>query len=54
MKLTGGMCDRKVPGVVNGKMLQTMIRPVLMYSMATVAVSKGGGDEVLAGEELIG
>ena len=40
-KVTGIMCDRKVPAAVKGRMYKTMIRPAMLYCMETVAVTKG-------------
>ena len=40
-KVTGIMCDRKVPAAVKGRMYKTMIRPAMLYGMETVAVTKG-------------
>ena len=40
-KVTGIMCDRKVPEAVKGRMYKTMIRPAMLYGMETVAVTKG-------------
>ena len=40
-KVTGIMCDRKVPAAVKGRMYNTMIRPAMLYGMETVAVTKG-------------
>ena len=40
-KVTGIMCDRKVPTAVKGRMYKTMIRPAMLYGMEKVAVTKG-------------
>ena len=40
-KVTGIMCDRKVPAAVKGRMCKTMIRPAMLYGMEAVAVTKG-------------
>ena len=40
-KVTGIMCDRKVPAAVKGRMYKTMIRPAMLYGMEAVAVTKG-------------
>jgi hypothetical protein len=39
-RITGVMCDTKVPIKLKGKMYKTMVRPAIMYGMETVAVTK--------------
>ena len=39
-KITGVLCDKKVPEKVKGKMFKTVVRPALLYSMKTVAMTK--------------
>ena len=39
-RITGVMCDRRVPGKVKGRMFKTMVRPAMLYGMEAVAVTK--------------
>lgn len=39
-KMTGVMCDKKIPPRVKGKRYKTVIRPAMLYGMEAVAVTK--------------
>ena len=39
-KVTGMMCNKKVPPKVKGKLYKTMVRPAMLYGMEAVAVTK--------------
>ncbi len=39
-KMTGVMCDKKIPPRVKGKLYKTVIRPAMLYGMEAVAVTK--------------
>ena len=39
-KITGVMCDRRVPVKVKGRMFKTMVRPAMLYGMEAVATTK--------------
>ncbi|XP_047492005.1 uncharacterized protein LOC125041211 [Penaeus chinensis] len=40
-KITGLLCDRRVPAKLKGRIFKTMVRPVMLYGMEAVAVTKG-------------
>lgn len=40
-KITGVMCDKRVPPKLKGRLYKTMVRPAMLYGMETVAVTKG-------------
>ena len=42
-KITGLLCDRKVPVGLNGRIKKIMVRPAMLYGKETVAVTKGQG-----------
>jgi len=39
-KITGIMCDRKVPEKLKGKMYKTIVRPAMLYGLETVPLTK--------------
>ena len=39
-KVTGVMCDKRISGRVKGKVYTTVVRPAIMYSLETAAVTK--------------
>ena len=39
-KITGVLCDKRVPEKVKGKMYKTIVRPAMLYGMETVAMTK--------------
>ena len=39
-KITGVMCDKKVPEGLKGRLSKVMVRPALLHGMETVAVTK--------------
>lgn len=39
-KITGILCDRRVPAKVKGKLFKTMVRPAMLYGMEAVAVTQ--------------
>ena len=39
-KVTGVVCDKKVPSKVKGKIYKVVVRPALLYGMETVAMTK--------------
>ena len=39
-KITGVLCDKRVPEKVKGKMYKTIARPAMLYGMETVAMTK--------------
>ncbi|XP_047492429.1 uncharacterized protein LOC125041485 [Penaeus chinensis] len=49
-KVTGVMCDRKVPDVVKGKMYKTIVRPAMIYGMEAVAVTKAQEKKIQVAE----
>ncbi|XP_047477370.1 uncharacterized protein LOC125030994 [Penaeus chinensis] len=40
-KITGLLCDRRVPAKLKGRLFKTMVRPAMLYGMEAVAVTKG-------------
>ncbi|XP_047502966.1 uncharacterized protein LOC125048346 [Penaeus chinensis] len=40
-KITGLLCDRRVPAKLKGRIFKTMVRPAMLYGMEAVAVTKG-------------
>ena len=40
-KITGVLCDRRVPAKVKGRMYKSMVRPAMLYGMEAVAVTGG-------------
>ena len=39
-KVTGVLCDKRVPEKIKGRMYTTMVRPAMLYGMETVPVTK--------------
>ncbi|XP_063589593.1 uncharacterized protein LOC134766589 [Penaeus indicus] len=39
-KITGVLCDRKVPEELKGRLYKTMVRPAMLYGMEAVAVTR--------------
>ncbi len=39
-KITGILCDRRVPARLKGRLFKTMVRPAMLYGMEAVAVTK--------------
>ena len=39
-KITGVLCDKRVPEKVKGKIYKTIVRPAMLYGMETVAMNK--------------
>ncbi|XP_047480558.1 uncharacterized protein LOC125033219 [Penaeus chinensis] len=40
-KITGLLCDRRVPAKLKGRIFKTIVRPAMLYGMEAVAVTKG-------------
>ena len=39
-RVSGVICDRRLPARVKGKMYSSMVRPAMVYSLKTLAVTK--------------
>ena len=39
-KITGVLCDKRVPEKVKGKMYKTIVQPAMLYGMEAVAMTK--------------
>ena len=39
-KMSGILCDKKVPNRVKGKILKTVVQPAMLFSIGTVPLSK--------------
>ena len=40
-KITGVLCDRKVPAKLKGRLYKIMVRPAMLYGMEALALTKG-------------
>ena len=40
-KVSGVLCDRRVPAKLKGKVYKTVVRPAMLYGLKTVALRKG-------------
>ena len=38
-KMTGVLCDKKIPTRVKGKIYSTMVQPVMLYAMEVIPLS---------------
>ena len=47
-KVSGVICDRRLPARVKGKVYNSVVRPVIMYGLETVAVAKKQVEEMEA------
>ena len=45
-RVTGVLCDKRITAVMKGKVYKTVIKPALVYSLETVALSKGQEKEI--------
>ena len=39
-KVSGVICDRKVPAKVKGKLYKTVVRPAMLYGLETIGLSR--------------
>ena len=49
-KVSGVICDRRLPARVKGKVYSSVVRPAMVYGLETVAVTKQKGKEMEATE----
>ena len=49
-KVSGVICDRRLPARVKGKVYSSVVRPAIMYELETVAVTKKQVEEMEVGE----
>ena len=49
-RVSGVICDRRLPARVKGKMYSLMVRPAMMYGLETVAVTKKQVEEMEVAE----
>ena len=45
-KVSGGICERKLPARVKGKVYSSVVRPAMVYGLETVAVTKKQVEEM--------
>ena len=45
-KVSGVICDRRLPARVKGKVYSSVVRPAMMYGLETVAVTKKQMEEM--------
>jgi hypothetical protein len=39
-KVTGVMCDKRLPAKLKGKVYKTVVRPAMLYGLETEAITK--------------
>ena len=49
-KVSGVICDRRLPARVKGKVYSSVVRPAVMYGLETVAVTKKQVEEMEVAE----
>ena len=49
-RVSGVICDRRLPAIVKGKVYSSVIRPAMMYGLETVAVTKKQVEEMEVAE----
>ena len=49
-KVSGVICDRKLPARVKGKVYSSVVRPAMVYGLKTVAVTKKQVEEMEVAE----
>ena len=49
-KLSGVICDRRLPARVKGKVYSSVVRPAIVYGLETVAVTKKQVEEIKVAE----
>ena len=49
-RVSGVICDRRLPARVKGKVYSSVVRPAMVYGLETVAVTKKQVDEMEVAE----
>ena len=49
-KVSGVICNRRLPARVKGKVYNSMVRPAMMYGLETVAITKKQVEEIEVAE----